>query len=316
VGTMQIISQLTSVGSCEPAVITIGFFDGVHRGHQHVIRRVAEFAVQQRARAVLVTFWPHPQCVLHPEKPKPLLTTLQEKLGLLAAQGGLDMVVAMPFTEGLPRLTPREYLELLRISFQLRTLIVGADFALGHNRIGDITWLQNAGKELGFNVKTFTISAGESRISSTRIRELIASGCIEEATDLLGRPYTLVGTVIQGSRSSRELGFPTANLALDPVKILPTKGVYAVRVQLPDDQSVSRRGVAYVGMRPNFEETNPVAVEVHLLDVHFDLSGQQLGIEFVAWIREEQPFHSTQARQAQMKADVDQARRLLTTTLI
>src|SRR5438067_11478634 len=130
---MQINSQLTHVDACEPAVLTIGFFDGVHRGHQQVIRRVTEYAFHQGSQAVLVTFWPHPQRVLHPEKPKPLLTTLQEKLELLAALGGLDTAVVMPFTAELARLTPPEYLERLRTHFQFRTLIVGADFALGHN---------------------------------------------------------------------------------------------------------------------------------------------------------------------------------------
>ena len=311
--TMQIISQLTNIVSCEPTVLTIGFFDGVHRGHQHVIRHMINCAVQQGARAQLVTFWPHPQRVLHPEKPKPLLTTLEEKLELLAALGGLDTVVVMPFTAELARLTPREYLERLRSHFQLQTLIVGADFALGHNRTGNITWLQNAGKELSFTVETFTITAGDSRISSTRIRELVAAGRIEEAADLLGRPYNLVGRVIRGNRRGYEREFPTANLLLDPVKLLPANGVYAVRVRLPDDERASRLGVAYVSRRPNLREENPVYVEVHLLDVHIDLYGHKLEIEFVAGLGEEQHFHSIQARQAQMRVDVDRVRRLLTT---
>src|SRR6266446_6835266 len=126
---MQILSQLTELGSYEPAVLTIGFFDGVHRGHQQVIRRVTEYAFHQGSQAVLVTFWPHPQRVLHPEQPKPLLTTLQEKLEVLAALGGLDTVVVMPFTAELAQLTPQKYLEVLCTHFQLRVLIVGADFA-------------------------------------------------------------------------------------------------------------------------------------------------------------------------------------------
>jgi len=284
---MQIISQLTNVVSREPTVLTIGFFDGVHRGHQQVIHRVTECALQQGSQAVLVTFWPHPQRVLHPEKPKLLLTTLQEKLDLLASLGGLDMVVVMPFTAELARLTPREYLELLCTHFQLRTLIVGSDFALGHNRVGNITWLQDAGEELGFAVETFTISAGDSRISSTRIRELVAAGLLEEAPDLLGRSYTVVGTVIQGDRHSRELGFPTANVLLDPVKLLPAKGVYAVRVRLPDDERASISGAAYVGRRPKFGEGNSVPVEVHLPDIQVDLYGKKLEIEFMACLRNE-----------------------------
>ncbi len=156
--------------------------------------------------------------------------------------------------------------------------------------------LSAACKEIrGFTVETLTLAAGISRISSTRIRELIAVGHLEEAVDLLGRSYTLVGTVIRGDSHHHELGFPTANVLLDPVKLLPANGVYAVRVQLPADERASRWGVAYVGRCPNSGEGNPVLVEVHLLDVQADLSGRQLGIEFVAWLREEWHFHSTQA---------------------
>jgi len=256
---------------------------------------------------VLVTFWPHPQHVLSPEKPKPLLTTLQEKLSLLAALGGLDTVVVMPFTAQLAQLTPWEFLELLRTHFQLRALVVGADFTFGRNRAGDIAWLQQVGKELDFTVETLTLVAGEHRISSTRIRELITAGRIEEAGDLLGRPYTLVGTVIQGKGLGRELGFPTANLLLDPVKLLPADGVYAVYAQLPGDDRPWRPAVAYVGRRPSFGEENPKVVEVHLFDVQADLYGQQLVTEFVAQLREDRHFHSLEALQAQMRDDAHQA---------
>jgi riboflavin kinase/FMN adenylyltransferase len=290
-GTMQIISQLTDVVSCEPTVLTIGFFDGIHRGHQQVIHHVTDCTLRQEARALLVTFWPHPQCVLHPERPKPLLTTLQEKLELLAGLGGLDTVLIMPFTRELAQLTLREFLEVLRSHFQLRKLVVGADFALGHNRAGDITWLQHAGKELGFTVETFTITAGDSRISSTRIRQLIAAGQVEEAAGLLGRPYTMSGMVIRGSQRH---GFATANLLLDAVKLLPANGVYGVRVQVPGDERASRLGRAYVGRHVEAGEGNSVLVEVHLLDIQIDLYGQQLVIEFAARLGEELHFQSSQ----------------------
>jgi riboflavin kinase/FMN adenylyltransferase len=320
--TMQIISQLTPVVPCEPAVLTIGFFDGVHRGHQHVIRHVIERASQYNARAVLVTFWPHPQHVLHPEKPKPLLTTLQEKLELLATLGGLDTAVVMPFTRELARLTPREYLEVLRTHFQLRALIVGADFALGHHRAGDIPCLQQAGKQGGFTVEALTLAVGNRRISSN-------SSCGESShqqhthsrTDRCGShrgSSTSPWSALHRGRSSHprrqsssRAWIPTANVLLDPVKVLPANGVYAVRVQLPDDERVSRPAVAYVGRRPNSGEANPALVEVHLLDVQADLSGRQLGIEFVAWLREEWHFHSTQALHTQMRTDADRTRALV-----
>ncbi len=291
----QIISQLTHVEPCEPAVLTIGFFDGVHRGHRHVIRHVIDRARQDGARAVLVTFWPHPQRVLHPEKPKPLLTTLQEKLELLVTQGGLDAIIVMPFTAELAHLTPGEYLTLLRTHVQLRTLIVGSDFAFGHHRAGNISWLQHVGKEVGFTVETLNLTTGNQRISSTRIRELIAAGQMEEAANLLGRPYTLAGTVIQGDKRCCRPGCSRANMLLDPVKLLPASGVYTIRVQLPESEQSSRLGVAYVGRCPNCGEGIPAHMEVHLLERQDDLSDQQLVIEFVNPLREEQHVHSMQA---------------------
>lgn len=304
---MRIISQLTEIASYEPTVLTIGFFDGVHRGHQEVIRHVAAYALQQGLQAALVTFWPHPQHVLNPEQLKPLLTTLQEKLELLAGLEGLDMVVVMPFTAQLAQLTPWEFLELLRTHFQLRAVIVGADFAFGHHRAGDIAWLQQAGKELDFTVEALTVVAGEKRISSTRIRELITAGRVEEAATLLGRPYTVAGTVVKGKGRGRELGFPTANLSIDPVKLLPADGVYAVYVQLLGDDRPCRPAIAYVGSVPSFGAEHPRVVEVHLFDVQVDLYGQQLLAEFVAHLREDRHFHSLEALQAQMRDDADQA---------
>lgn len=176
---------------------------------------------------------------------------------------------------------------------------MGADFAFGRNRAGDISWLKQAGNEFGFTVEAFTVSDDESRISSTRIRELISAGRIEKAAELLGRPYKLTGTVIQGKGLGCELGFPTANVLLDPVKLLPADGVYAVRVQLPGEERALRPAIAYVGRRPSFGEENPRVVEVHLFDVQADLSGQPLVTELVAQLREERHFHSLEALQAQ-----------------
>jgi riboflavin kinase / FMN adenylyltransferase len=311
-GTTKIISQLTDVTSHDPTVLTIGFFDGVHLGHQQLIRQMIDFASQEKARAVLVTFWPHPRNILRPEESIPLLTTREEKLELLAGLGCLDTVIVMPFTSELAQLTPQAYLGMLNKHFKLQGLIEGEDFTFGYNRTGTMTWLRGVGKEAGFAVRTINVVANGNRISSTRIREYIASGRVEEAAELLGRPYTLTGTVIHGDRLGRQLGYPTANLHLDPMKLLPANGIYAVRVQLPGNKRDWRPGVANIGVRPTFGEGNPLLVEVHILDTQCDLYGQHLAVEFVTWLRKELYFPSRETLQLQMASDVDRSRTLLT----
>lgn len=308
---MQILSRLTDVTAGTPAVLTIGFFDGVHRGHQQLVHRTHQLARQEGARAVLVTLWPHPLAVLRPEEPMALLTTLEEKLQRLAALGELDLAVVMPFTPELARVSPEEYLVMLRDRFHLRGLVEGTDFRFGHERAGDVAWLRRAGEAGGFTVETLDMDAGGERISSSRIRRLVAAGAVDEVTALLGRPYALAGAVVEGERRGRQLGFPTANLRLDPIKLLPGNGVYAVRAGLPSDAVVARPGVANVGVRPTFGEDSPRLVEVHLLDAEVTLYGQQLEVEFVARLREERRFSGLEGLKAQIAADADRARALL-----
>jgi riboflavin kinase / FMN adenylyltransferase len=310
---MHTVSQLAEIATREPAILTIGFFDGVHRGHQALVRRVSERAARESARAVLVTFWPHPLTVLQPDEPLSLLTMLDEKLERVGALGGLDLAVVLPFTTELSRLSPEQFLDTLRERFDVRGLVEGPDFAFGHNRAGDVSWLRRAGAARGFDVETLQVDAGGARISSTRIRDLIARGGVIEATELLGYPYMLTGEVIEGDQRGRLLGFPTANLRLDPVKLLPANGVYAVRVRLPADARPERPGVANIGVRPTIGEDNRRLLEVHLLDAQLDLYGQRLTVEIVARLRDEQRFPGLDALKAQIAVDADQARALLTT---
>jgi riboflavin kinase/FMN adenylyltransferase len=309
---MQVLHQLADVPSRLPAVLTIGFFDGVHRGHQRLARRAAERAAEQQARAVLVTFWPQPLAVLRPAEPiQQLLTTLDEKLELLRDLEALDITVVTTFTPELARLSPEEYLDALCDRFELRGLVEGPDFAFGHNRAGDVAWLRRAGADRGFTVETLQVDAGGERISSTRIRGLVAAGRVAEVPDLLGRRYSLAGMVVRGDQRGRLLGFPTANLRLDPVKLIPGRGVYAVRAHVPDAGGAAFAGVANIGVRPTFGEGSPPMVEVHLLDREIDLYDQQLVVEFVARLREERRFPGVDALKAQITADAAQARTLL-----
>ncbi len=314
-GTTRIITQLADVTSYDPTVLTIGFFDGVHRGHQQLLRQMIDFASQQGARATLITFWPHPRNVLRPEEPIHLLTTREEKLSLFTEFEGLDTVVEMPFTLEMAQLTPREYLGLLSSYLKLQGIVGGSNFTFGHNRAGNMAWLRRYGQKAGLAVWTIGLAANGEVISSSRIREYIAAGRVEEAAKLLGRFYTLAGTVIQGDRRGRLLGYPTANLYLDEVKLLPANGVYAVRVQMPGNERDWRPGVANVGVRPTFGEGNQLRVEVHIFDIQRDLYGQQLTVEFVARLRDDIQFHSTEALQIEMATDVERARKLLTASI-
>ena len=329
---MQVLFQLADAQPRLPAVLTIGFFDGVHRGHQRLVRRAADLAAQERARAVLVTFWPHPLAVLRPAEPVHLLTTLEEKLELLGALGGLDTTVVMPFTPELARLSPEEYLQALREHFALRGMVEGPDFTFGRERTGNVGWLRRVGAAEGFAVETLQVEAGGERISSSRIRDHIVAGQVEEAAALLGRRYTLAGTVVRGDQRGRLLGFPTANLRVDPVKLIPGNGVYAVRVRLPSADATSEEGtseegtseegtseegtsgaaaVANIGVRPTFGEGSPPVVEVHLLDRAIDLYEQRLVVQFVSRLREERRFPGVEALKAQIAADAQRARALL-----
>jgi riboflavin kinase/FMN adenylyltransferase len=307
---MQVLFQLTEVGPRRPAVLAIGFFDGVHRGQMRLACRAVELARQEDAHAVLVTFWPHPLAVLRPAEPVQLLTTLEEKIEQLHLIAGLETTVVMPFTPELARLSPEGYLEALRERFELRALVEGPDFAFGRERTGNVAWLRRTGAAEGFAVETIQVEEGGARISSSRIRGLVRDGLVEEAAALLGRPYTLTGAVVRGDQRGRLLGFPTANLRLDPVKLIPGNGVYAVRVRLPGADDTAT-GAANIGVRPTFGEGSPPVVEVHLLDREIDLYGQQLSVQFAARIREERRFPGVDALKAQIAADAAQARVLL-----
>lgn len=297
--------------SLGPVALTIGTFDGVHLGHLQVLERAAALARQHEIGAIAVTFWPHPLEVLRPEPPVELLATLDERLDLFAYAGLLDTVVVVPFTQDLADLDSEAFLDLLATFCELRALVVGVDFALGKGRVGDIAFLRAAGERRGFAVEALNVRQDGERISSTSIRSLVRAGNIDEATTLLGHPYSVYGEVVSGDRRGRLLGFPTANLRIDARKVLPANGVYAVRVRLPGEERASHSAVANIGIRPTFGGEPRLLVEVHLLDITLDLYGLRLGVEFVARLRDERRFNGVAELVAQIAADARQARDLL-----
>jgi riboflavin kinase/FMN adenylyltransferase len=308
---MHVFSALDAVALNHPQAVTIGVFDGVHRGHHYLLQQTAEVAAGLGAEVTVLTFWPPPILVLRPEKAATFLTLPEEKEAVLRQLGIIAHEIVLPFTPALAQWSPDAFLAALQARMPLSAIVEGDDFTLGHNRAGTIEWLQAYGKTHGIVVEQVArrATAGQP-ISSTRIRGFIAEGALPEAVALLGRPYRVQGEVVHGDGRGRGLGFPTANLKLDPLKLIPANGIYAVRAWDVATPAIVWQGAANVGVRPTFggEERR---VEVFLMDVDLDLYGATLCVEWVQRLREERAFATVPALIAQMTEDVRQARHLL-----
>ncbi|MEW6657587.1 MAG: bifunctional riboflavin kinase/FAD synthetase [Thermodesulfobacteriota bacterium] len=290
-------------------VVTIGNFDGVHLGHRAILARVLHRARELEAQAVAVTFEPHPLKVLRPEMHMPLLTTPEQKIGLLAA-AGLEAVVVLPFNREFAALPAREFVQRYFLErLRVREVVVGHDYCFGRAREGNIDLLKEMGQQHGFTVQVvWAVEADGAVVSSSLIRALLRLGKVEEAALLLGRPYGVAGRVVQGKgRGGKLLGVPTANIR-PANELLPATGIYAVRVRRGDQILL---GAANIGTCPTFEN-GEFSLEVHLLDFSGDLYDETLGVEFVARLREERRFPSIEALAAQIHADIKTARQVLT----
>jgi riboflavin kinase / FMN adenylyltransferase len=298
------------------AVVTIGAYDGVHLGHQAVLRLVRELADARGFEAALVTFDRHPAEVVRPESAPRLLTTLEQRLELLDATGDLDLCWVLTFDEARSKEAAEDFVrEVLVDGIGARLVVVGADFHFGHRRGGNVPLLERMGAELGFEVLGLGLVAVEgdssgAPYSSTRIRELLAKGDVAEATRLLGRPHEVRGVVERGDqRGAEHLGMPTANLTVPERICLPADGVYAGTFVAEDE--VERPAAISVGTRPTFYENGDVLVEAYVLDFDGDLYGQQVKVRFREWVRGQERFDSTEALIEQMNADVEVTRRIL-----
>lgn len=304
---MRLIDDLASAQVERPTVVTIGAFDGLHVGHQHVIRELVEHAREAGRLSAVVTFHPHPRAVLRPWLSPKVLTTPGDKAALLA-QMGLDILVLLRFTRELAHTPAEEFVRLLHERLNMAELWVGRDFALGRGRQGNVPALESMGAHMGFQVKIVeSITIDGRPVSSTWVRELLAVGQVSKARRLLGRPYSLVGEVVGGARRGRCLGFPTANLAVRPERALPPDGVYAVyanvrRQRLP--------AVANIGERPSFDNAGQRTIEVHILDYAGDLYGRDLVVEFISRLRRERRFEDVCKLVEQITQDVERARRI------
>jgi riboflavin kinase/FMN adenylyltransferase len=305
---MQIARTLAELGSSTPSVVTIGNFDGVHCGHRMVIASVLERARALNARAIAVTFDPHPAHVLHTSSRLPLITPLEEKLKLLA-EAGLDQTLVLPFTDELRHWTARHFAErVLRDGLHAVEVHEGETFRFGYQAEADIAGLSELGRELGFGVKVYVpcIARGAA-ISSSRIRALIAAGKLQEARALLGRSLSILSTPAPGRGYGSRYAVPTINLASYP-ELLPAHGVYITTLRIGAERVF--RGVTNVGNRPTFG-ADSFAVESHLLNFEpVDLAETTpLELTFLRRVRAERRFESTEALRDQIRLDVQQALR-------
>lgn len=292
-------------------VVTVGTFDGVHRGHALVLERTAAAARRAGLPSVAVTFDPHPLDVVNPSAAPPLLTLWDEKLEVLG-QSPIEYVGVVPFTAELSRLSPDEFVERVLIGrFRMRHLLIGYDHGFGRGRAGDVESLRVIGKRRGFSVDVVdaVLSADGTSISSTAVRRVVAHGDLARALEGLGRRYSFSGVVAAGEHRGRLLGFPTLNVALPSArKLLPPHGVYAVRTE---SRNGTFGGMMNLGPRPTFGD-GAVGLEVHLFEAAGDWYGQLVRVEFVARLRDTMTFGSADGLVAQLRIDADQARRALT----
>ena len=294
-------------GMLGPSHATIGSFDGIHRGHQALLKALIAGARAAGAASVLVTFEPHPRCVIDPDHCPPNLTTLEEKTWLLD-QLGLDHIVVIPFTPQIAALSAAAFMERLLRGMELRRMVVGQNHRFGHGQRGDPAFLRRLGARHGFSLDVApTLLRGREPVSSSRIRRLVLLGQVRAAAQLLGRDYFIRSTVEHGAKRGRQLGFPTANLQIAPNKLLPANGIYVARVDL---EGATYAGALSVGFRPTFGG-NSVTVEVFILDFDADIYGRLLTAWFVQRLRGEKRFASVPALQQQMARDVENARRIL-----
>lgn len=289
-------------------VLTIGNFDGVHRGHAKVIASLVERAKHFGLPATLMTFEPQPQELFRGDDAPARLSLLRDKIVLLD-ELGIDRLLCVNFNRKFAAMDPEHFIEdLLVRKLGVRYLVVGDDFCFGKSRAGNFEMLKKAGERFGFAVvNTHSFMVGDLRVSSTAVREQLAKGNLEQARRLLGHPFTLSGRIAHGQKLGRTIGFPTANIALKR-KVVPVRGVFAVKLWW--DGSDIYEGVANVGFRPTVNG-QVCQLEVHLFDFEGDLYGKRVEVELVAKIRDEQPFESLDALKKQIWNDADRARALL-----
>ena len=292
-----------------PSVATIGFFDGVHLGHRHLINQVKMAASLNGWCSSIITFPVHPRQVIQSDYQPSLLSSPEEKIELLALTG-IDNCILLPFTRELSQLTAWEFMQLLYEQYKVRMLVIGYDHRFGHNRAETFEDYCRYGRELGIHIMQATAYTQEQdKVSSSAIRRALLSGEVSTATKYLGYPYFLQGTIVSGYQVGRKIGFPTANLQVDfSNKLIPSIGVYAVYVYVNGQKY---KGMLNIGHRPTLNNGTDLSIEVHILDFEGDIYHQPMRIEFVDFLRAEAKFQSTEELALQIQKDKEAALQIL-----
>lgn len=304
----RIVGDLHDVDAA-PSVVAIGFFDGVHRGHQAIVGKAVGRAQVEGLRSAVVTFDRHPMEVVSPGSQPPLLMTLARRTRTLAEQG-IDVVVVVPFDDELRHLSPQGFVDRVLVEpLRTRRVVVGDNFRFGHKAAGDLTVLAELGRAHGFAVEGVPLLESDGHvISSTAARAAVERGDVELAARLLGRPHLVDGVVVRGDRRGQQLGFPTANLQVGRRVTVPGRGVYAGACHLPD--GTEQPCVTNVGVNPTFGGQQ-LRVEAHLLDFDADLYGAAVAVDFRHRLRDEERFDDVGSLVARIAEDVERARGLL-----
>lgn len=307
---MALYFDIDSLPRFENAVLTIGTFDGVHLGHRTILNEVVRHTKEVKGESIVITFEPHPRKLLFPDQPIKLITPLQQKLDLII-KAGIHHVVVAPFTKEFSQLSAEQYIrDFLVKKFQPHSIVIGYDHHFGHDRKGDINLLKEQAAEYGY--KVFEIPAqliDEAAVSSTKIRKALAEGRIGDAGHMLGRNYTISGTVIEGNKLGRTIGYPTANIRhSEPEQILPAIGIYAVYAKWQDK---SFKGMLSIGHNPTVTDDKSIKTEVNIFDFDKEIYGDMLEIAFIARLRDEQKFNSLDALTEQLHKDKEDSLKIL-----
>lgn len=304
---MQVAKELAKLKPEKDTLLTIGVFDGVHLGHKYLLSQLTKQAKEQDLLSGVVTFNRHPHEVLAPQTKLPFLTDLTQRINLLKNEG-VEAIFALSFTSELAQVSARQFVSLLKKYLRMHGVVIGPDFALGQNREGNADILRTLGQDMGFSVTVIPpIMIDGEVVSSTAIRNALADGDMKRVLNLVGRPFSLNGRVTSGAGRGVELGFPTANLDIDPGQALPAEGVYATWTYI-DGQAY--QSMTNIGKQPTFGGSQRV-VEVYILDYHSNLYGHELRIDIMERLRGEKQFDTPEELKKQITEDVKQGRAIL-----
>ena len=289
-----------------PCALTIGNFDGVHRGHQAMLARLKAAALERGLPAAVMTFEPHPRELFTPELAPARLTSLREKIELFK-QHGIERLALVRFSKRFAQLSPQEFIQqVLLTGIQARWILIGDDFKFGSKRAGDLALLRQAGTQFGFEVESLSsVLVDNERVSSTAVRAALAQGDMEQATRFLGRPYSISGRVVHGDKLGHELGYPTANVQMKHNKP-PLAGIFAVELAGLDGSRLP--GVASLGVRPTVKTNGAATLEVHVFDFHERIYGAHVRVDFLHKLRDEEKFPDLPTLIAQIERDVVEAK--------